>query len=53
MHTAAKTGNEYTMEGLVELGAHKNIKDKDGVSETLIRAHDDVIFYCGGRKKSV
>ena len=34
MHTAAKEGNEYTMEGLVKLGADINIKDKDGVSET-------------------
>ena len=36
MHTAAKEGNEYTMDGLVKLGADLNIKDKDGVSETLI-----------------
>ena len=36
MHTAAKEGNEYTMDGLVKLGADINIKDKDGVSETLI-----------------
>ena len=36
MHTAAKEGNEYTMKGLFKLGADINIKDKDGVSETLI-----------------
>ena len=36
MHTAAKEGNEYTMDGLVKLGADIYIKDKDGVSETLI-----------------
>ena len=33
MHTAAKHGNEFTMKGLVKLGADMNIKDKDGVSE--------------------
>ena len=33
MHTAAKDGNEYTMKGLVELGADMNIKDKKGVSK--------------------
>ena len=36
MHTAAKDGNEYTMKGLVKLGADINIKDNDEVSETLI-----------------
>ena len=36
MHTAAEIGNEYTMDGLVRLGADVNIKDEDGVSETLI-----------------
>ena len=35
MHTAAKEGNEYTMKGLVKLGAAINIKDKNGVSETF------------------
>ena len=34
MHTAAKDGNEYTMTGLVKLGADINIKDNDGVTET-------------------
>ena len=34
MHTAAKDGDEYTMVGLVKLGADINIKDNDGVSET-------------------
>ena len=34
MHTAAKDGNEYTMKGLVKLGADLNVKDNDGVSET-------------------
>ena len=34
MHTAAKEGNEYTMKGLVKLGADINIKDNGGVSET-------------------
>ena len=38
LHTAANIGNEYTMDGLVKLGADINIKDKDGVSETLIMA---------------
>ena len=32
MHTAAREGNEYTMKGLVMVGADINIKDKDGVS---------------------
>ena len=36
MHTAARDGNEYTMKGLAKLGADINIKDKDGVSDTLI-----------------
>ena len=36
MHTAAKDGNEYTMEGLVKLGADIKIKDKNGVSETIL-----------------
>ena len=36
MHTATKEGNEYTVDGLVKLGADINIKDKSGVSETLI-----------------
>ena len=31
MHTAAKDGNEFTMKGLVGLGADINIRDKDGV----------------------
>ena len=31
MHTAAKDGNQFTMEGLVNLGAAINIKDNDGV----------------------
>ena len=35
MHTAAKDGDEYTMKGLVNLGADINIKDKDGVRETI------------------
>ena len=35
MHTAAKNGNQYTMKGLIDLGADINIKDKDGVSETI------------------
>ena len=34
MHTAAKEGNEYTIEGLVKLGADIKIKDNGGVSET-------------------
>ena len=32
MHTAAKVGNKFTMEGLFELGADINIKDNDGVN---------------------
>ena len=36
MHTAAKDGNEYTMKGLIRLGADITIKDKDGVSETIL-----------------
>ena len=36
MHTAAKNGNKYTMKGLTKLGADINIKDKDGVSETIL-----------------
>ena len=40
MHTAAKDGNEYTMEGLVNLGANINIKDKDGVSEAILLVVD-------------
>ena len=36
MHTAAKVGNEYTMRELVKLGANMNIKDNDGVSETVL-----------------
>ena len=32
MHTAAKHGNIFTMEGLVELGADINIKDNNGVN---------------------
>ena len=31
MHTAAKDGNEFTMQGLFRLGAYINIKDNDGV----------------------
>ena len=31
LHTAAKDGNEFTMKGLVGLGADINIKDKDRV----------------------
>ena len=34
MHTAAKDGNEYTMKGLVKLGADINIKDNEGVRKT-------------------
>ena len=36
MHTAAKDGNEYTMKGLVNLGADINIKDINGVRDTII-----------------
>ena len=36
MHTAAKIGNEYTMDYLVKLEADMDIKDKDGVSETVV-----------------
>ena len=36
MHTAAKDGNEFTVKGLCELGADINIKDNDGVRESLI-----------------
>ena len=35
MHSAAKEGNEYTMGRLVKLGADINIKDNDGVGETV------------------
>ena len=31
MHTAAKEGQEYTVQRLVELGADINIKDFEGV----------------------
>ena len=36
MHTAAKDGNKFTMEGLVELGADINIKDNNGVNENIL-----------------
>ena len=36
LHTAAEDGNQYTMDGLVKLGADINLKDKDGVSETIL-----------------
>ena len=36
LHTAAKVGNEYTMREFVDLGANMNIKDNDGVSETVL-----------------
>ena len=36
MHTAAKENHEYTVHYLAELGADIDIKDNDGVSETLI-----------------
>ena len=35
LHTAAKYGNDFTMKDLVNLGALKNIKDKDGVSKII------------------
>ena len=31
MHTATKEGQEYTVQGLVDLGADINIKDSEGV----------------------
>ena len=36
MHTAAKDGNKFTMEVLVELGADINIKDNNGVNENIL-----------------
>ena len=36
MHTAAKNGNEFIRKGLIMLGADINIKDKNGVSETIL-----------------
>ena len=36
MHTAAKDGNKFTMEGLVELGADIDIKDNNGVNENIL-----------------
>ena len=35
MHTAAKNGNEFIMKSLVKLGADINIKDNDGVRESI------------------
>ena len=47
LHTAAKVGNEYTMRELVELGANMNIKDNDGVSETVLNPQSlHFIFVC-------
>ena len=48
MHTAAKDGNEFTMKGLHELGAYIDIKDNDGVRETLIitRGLLHTLFLC-------
>ena len=40
MHTAAKDGNKFTMEGLVELGADINIKDNNGVNKNIILVVD-------------
>ena len=40
LHTAAKQGNQYTVHGLIKLGAKVNIKDKLGVSETILPAMD-------------
>lgn len=40
MHTAAKDGNKFTIEVLDDLGADTNIKDKDGVSKTILLVMD-------------
>ena len=40
MHTAAKDGNKFTIEVLDDLGADINIKDKDGVSKTILLVMD-------------
>ena len=36
MHTAANFGNEFTMEGLLKRGADIEMKDINGVSETVL-----------------
>ena len=40
MHTAAKDGNKFTIEVLDDLGADTDIKDKDGVSKTILLVMD-------------
>ena len=40
MHTAAKVGNKFTMEALVELGADINIKDNNEVNKNIILVVD-------------
>ena len=36
LHVAASKGHDYTVECLVKIGANINIKDKAGVSMTLL-----------------
>ena len=36
LHVAASKGRDYTVECLVEKGADINIKDKNGVNETIL-----------------
>ena len=44
LHIAASKGRDYTVEFLLEKGADKNIKDKEGVSENYTYDHSLVVM---------